>query len=106
MTPVKDLIINFIPSPPRSGVPGPNAAFTPVDGVWNRDGQITLLELTAEALRIALEKGRGHPQRKEIREQNRSPTVSMQLMNDPTYMIVAVFSQGFEYVIVTGMASA
>ena len=114
MTSVKDIINHFIAFTPSNGVPGlevsfgprddpdddTKAAFAPVDGVWDQGGPITLLELkpphklTAEALRIAPENGTGRPQRMfETKPIIDSPHAT----NDPTYTIVAVSTQVFDY---------
>ncbi|KAF2810665.1 uncharacterized protein BDZ99DRAFT_497660 [Mytilinidion resinicola] len=59
VTPIKEIVNNFITFARTNGVPGPElsfsprgdpddgtkAAFAPVDGVWIRGGPITLLEL-------------------------------------------------------------
>ena len=80
-----------------------------MDGVWNRGGPITLLELkppnklTAEALRIALDNGTGRPQR---RFETKAIIDGPHATNDPTYTIVAVFTKVSDYMITTGMASA
>ena len=85
------------------------AAFAPMDSVWNRGGPITLLELkpshklTAKALRIALNNGTDCPQ---SRFETKPIIDSPHATNDPTYTIVAVFTQVFDYIITTGMASA
>ena len=92
MTPTKDIITHSIALTPSNGVPGlevsfsprgehndgTKAAFTPIDGVWNRDGPNELLELkpprkrTAKALRIALDNETGRPQRSQTRFETKS----------------------------------
>jgi hypothetical protein len=89
-------------------------AFAPVDGLWNRGGQgsnrpIALVELkpphklTVSALQSALDDDHGRAQKHfETRPVINSPHAE----NDSTYVITAVFTQVFDYMIETGMEYA
>ena len=85
------------------------AAFAPVDGVWDRGGPITLLELktphklTERVLQTALDDGTGCARR---RFETKPIIDSPHATKDPTYTIVAVFTQIFDYMITTGTARA
>jgi hypothetical protein len=85
------------------------AAFRPVDGVWIRkeprvlDELKTPHKLTVETLTAALDDGMGRPRRIfETKPVIDSPYAS----NDPTYTVVAVFTQIFDYLVTTGVAHA
>jgi hypothetical protein len=89
-----DLEVSF--SPRGDPDEDTKAAFAPVDGVWIRGGPITLLELepphklTVEALQTALDDGTGRSRRSFETE---SIINSPHTTSDPTYTVVAVFTQ-------------
>src|SRR2546421_10725265 len=89
-------------------------SFAPVDGLWNRGGQgsnrpIALVELkpphklTVSALQSALDDSHGRAQK---RFETRPVINSPHAQNDSTYLITAVFTQVFDYMIETGMEYA
>ena len=84
-------------------------AFRPVDGVWICGGPKALDELKTphklreETLQTALDDGTGRFRRRfETKPIIDSPHAS----NDPTYTVVAVFTQIFDYMVTTGVARA
>jgi hypothetical protein len=122
--PIKEILLQFIAlgsgdgnsrlgvsfTPRGDPEEGTKSAFAPVDGVWNRGGQgsdqpMALTELkpphklTVAALQTALDDGGGRAlKRFETKPVINSPHVK----NDSTYLITAVFTQIFDYMIEAG----